>query len=159
MIVFTKLSNILSNEKLFYALLIPFIAFFGIFGFVLYPIHDLLHPTTSADALAAWLPDGIAYKSAVAVYKNWTFSLFYVLAELWGSVMLSLLFWGFANEVSTVKEAKKYYPLFGLGANVALIFSGLFVRKVSGMRRVWMASGGLAAGGGSSRAHRRSDDG
>ena len=61
-------------------------------------------------------------------------------------MIVSLLFWGFANEVSTVKEAKKYYPLFGLGANVALIFSGLFVRKVSGMRRVWMASGGLAAG-------------
>ena len=38
-------------------------------------------------------------------------------------------------------EAKKYYPLFGLGANVALIFSGLYVRKVSGLRRVWMASG------------------
>ena len=39
-------------------------------------------------------------------------------------MIVSLLFWGFANEVSTVKEAKKYYPLFGLGANVALIFSG-----------------------------------
>ena len=38
-----------------------------------------------------------------------------------------------------VGEAKKYYPLFGLGANVALIFSGLYVRKVSGLRRVWMA--------------------
>ena len=34
-----------------------------------------------------------------------------------------------------MKEAKKYYPLFGLGANVALIFSGLYVRYVSGLRR------------------------
>lgn len=31
-------------------------------------------------------------------------------------------------------EAKKYYPLFGLGANVALIFSGQYVRFVSKMR-------------------------
>ncbi len=46
------------------------------------------------------------------------------MAELWGSVVVSVLFWGFANEVTTSKEAKRYYPLFGLGANVALIFSG-----------------------------------
>jgi len=50
-------------------------------------------------------------------------------------VVVSLLFWGFANEVTTVKEAKKYYPLFGLGANVALIFSGQYVRLVSIVRR------------------------
>jgi len=37
--------------------------------------------------------------------------------------------------VTRVEEAKKYYPLFGLGANVALIFSGLYVRFVSGLRR------------------------
>lgn len=66
-------------------------------------------------------------------------------AELWGSVVVSLMFWGFANEVSTVKEAKKYYPLFGLGANVALIFSGLFVRYVSGLRRGWAAAAATGA--------------
>ena len=30
-----------------------------------------------------------------------TFCLFYVMAELWGSVVVSLLFWGFANQVQT----------------------------------------------------------
>ena len=30
------------------------------------------------------------------------------MAEMWGSVVASLLFWGFANEVTTVDEAKKY---------------------------------------------------
>ena len=54
-----------------------------------------------------------------------------IAANMWGSVVVSLLFWGFANEVTTVSEAKKYYPLFGLFANVALVFSGQFVRYVS----------------------------
>jgi ATP:ADP antiporter, AAA family len=27
-------------------------------------------------------------------------------------------------QITTVDEAKQFYPLFGLGANVALIFSG-----------------------------------
>lgn len=37
-------------------------------------------------------------------------------------------------QITTTKEAKKYYPLFGLGANVALIFSGQYVRLVSAFR-------------------------
>ena len=32
-------------------------------------------------------------------------------------------------------EAKKYYPLFGLMANVALIFSGQYVKYVSSLRK------------------------
>jgi AAA family ATP:ADP antiporter len=66
--------------------------------------------------------------------RNWTFSLFYTLANMWGSVVVSLLFWGFANDITTVSEAKKYYPLFGLMANVALIFSGQYVNFVSSQR-------------------------
>ena len=41
----------------------------------------------------------------------------------------------FANEINTVDEAKTYYPAFGLVANVALIFSGQYV-KVSTPRPI-----------------------
>jgi ATP/ADP translocase len=40
----------------------------------------------------------------------------------------------FANEINTVEEAKTYYPAFGLVANVALIFSGQYVKIVSMIR-------------------------
>ncbi|KAB2836348.1 MAG: NTP/NDP exchange transporter, partial [Caedimonadaceae bacterium] len=56
---------------------------------------------------------------------------FYVLAELWGSVMVSLLFWQFANEVTRTNEAKRFYALFNLIANFALIFSGWTVTYFS----------------------------
>ena len=35
----------------------------------------------------------------IAIIRNWTYCLFYVMAELWGSVVVSVLFWGFANQV------------------------------------------------------------
>lgn len=44
-------------------------------------------------------------------------------------------FWGFANDIVSVSEAKRFYPLFGLGANFALIFSGQYVRMVSQVRQ------------------------
>ena len=46
-------------------------------------------------------------------------------------MVVSLLFWGFANDVATVGEAKAYYPLFGVLANIALIISGQYVNLVS----------------------------
>lgn len=50
--------------------------------------------------------------------RNWMFTCFYCSAELWGDVVLSLLFWGLANELTTIEEAPMLYPLFGIGANV-----------------------------------------
>ncbi|KAL2620793.1 hypothetical protein R1flu_000998 [Riccia fluitans] len=132
MVIYTKLSNTLSKEALFYTCLFPFIAFFGAFGFLMYPLADVLHPTEFATMLLEKL--GPRFLGPLAIIRNWTFCLFYVMAELWGSVVVSVLFWGFANQITTVDEAKQFYPLFGLGANVALIFSGRTVKYFSEVR-------------------------
>ncbi|XP_042499061.1 plastidic ATP/ADP-transporter-like [Macadamia integrifolia] len=133
MLLYTKLANVLSKQALFYTVIIPFIAFFGAFGFVLYPLSNVFHPTALADKLVASL--GPRFVGPVAILRIWSFCLFYVMAELWGSVVISVLFWGLANQITTVDEAKKFYPLFGLGANVALVFSGRTVKYFSNMRK------------------------
>ena len=56
--------------------------------------------------------------------RNWMFTTFYVGAEMWGDVVLSLLFWGLANEMTTMGEAPLLYPLFGIGANIGQTVSG-----------------------------------
>lgn len=133
-VMYAKLSDVLSKEQLFYACLLPFVVFFFVFGFGMYPNLSILHPSAESMAwLTGNLPSG--FVAPLAIVKNWTFALFYTLAELWGSCVVSLLFWGFCNETMSVPEAKKYYPLFGLGANVALVFSGQYVRFVSDIRR------------------------
>ncbi|CAF1925897.1 hypothetical protein HID58_064969 [Brassica napus] len=133
MLLYTKLSNVLSKKALFYTVIVPFIAYFGAFGFVMYPLSSLIHPEALADKLLATL--GPRFMGPLAIMRIWSFCLFYVMAELWGSVVVSVLFWGFANQITTVDEAKKFYPLFGLGANVALIFSGRTVKYFSNMRK------------------------
>lgn len=46
--------------------------------------------------------------------------------------MFVLSFMNFVDvQITTVDEAKTFYPLFGLGANVALIFSGRAVKYFS----------------------------
>lgn len=133
MLAYAKLSNILSKQALFYAVIAPFLIFFALFPTVLYPNKEFLHPTKFCDDLQAILPQGCM--GLVAIFRNWTYALFYVLAELWGSVMLSLMFWGFANDITRVGEAKRFYALFGIGANVALLCSGPAIIMVSDIRR------------------------
>jgi len=130
--VYSNLCEEMEQKNIFYACVIPFLVFFASFALFIYPNNKILHPHIFVDKIAALLPQG--FSAPLAIVRNWSFALFYVLAEMWGSVVTSLLFWGFANEVTTIDEAKKYYPLFGLGANVALIFSGQYVRWVSRMR-------------------------
>lgn len=129
---YAKLANVLPTETLFYVVIIPFLIFFGSFAAFMYPNRDVLHPTKFCEELLA--SAGIRFAGPIAILRNWTYCLFYVMAELWGSVVVSVLFWGFANQITTVDEAESFYPLFGLGANVALIFSGQAVKYFSEVR-------------------------
>jgi AAA family ATP:ADP antiporter len=129
-IFFTFLSNRFNREKVFYIMMSIFIAFFALFALVLFPAQDYLHPHGLADRLQSLLPEGC--KGLVAIFRNWTFTLFYVMSELWSTAILTVLWWGFANEVTTVKEAKRYYGLLMMGGNVAGIFAGYSAVLFSG---------------------------
>ncbi len=128
-ILYAKLSNILSKENLFYVCILPFIIFFGLFALLIYPNKELLHPTAeSVKALQQSVP---SLRFIFALWGSWSYSIFYVMAELWGSVVVSLLFWQFANEITRTGEAKRFYPLFPLLGNIALILSGQTVTYFS----------------------------
>jgi AAA family ATP:ADP antiporter len=134
-VIYAKLSNNFSQKNVFRGIVATFLAFFGSFATFIYPNRTGLHPVAFADSIAAAIPGWLqVLLPLVAIFRNWTYAMFYMFAELWGSIVVSLLFWGFANEINTVDEAKKYYPLFGLIANVALIFSGQYVKLVSKLR-------------------------
>merc|ERR1719478_647220 len=104
-------------------------------------MKDIIHPNGFCDWLRDSLPS--SFLGPIAMIRLWTFSLFYLMAELWGSVVLSLLFWSFANQVCSVAEAKKFYPLFGMFANVALVVSGNFVTYIAEMRKSMPAEEGV----------------
>lgn len=127
--IFTRLSNRFPREKVFYLMISGFLTFFLIFAFILYPARDLLHPNATADALQILLPEGC--KGFVAMFRNWTFTSFYVMSELWSNIILTLLFWGFANQVTRIQEAKRFYGLFGIGANLSGIAAGWVSVKLS----------------------------
>tara|TARA_R110002110_G_scaffold415858_2_gene658604 strand:- start:44772 stop:46325 length:1554 start_codon:yes stop_codon:yes gene_type:complete len=121
-LLFTWLSNRFSRERVFYVLMSIFLGYFLIFVLFLYPNHQVLHDHALASILAKTLPAGC--KGFVLMVKNWTFTIFYVMSELWSNIIFMVLFWGFVNQVTRMDEATRYYGLFALGSNISGIFSG-----------------------------------
>lgn len=120
--LYTRLASRYSQERVFYLMVTGFLLYFVLFIVVLFPLQDVLHPHHSADLLEDWLPKG--FKGFVAMYRNWTFTLFYVICELWGCIVLTVLFWGFANQVTEVSEAKRFFGVFTIGGNLAAVVAG-----------------------------------
>lgn len=139
MMVFVKLANIFDREKLFYVIVCFFLSFYILFGFVLYPMSEYLH--MSPDTIASLQESMPRLHWVWPIIGNWSYALFYILSELWGSVVLSALFWQFANEITKVSEAKRFYSLFGFIGNFGLLASGSVIILCANLAKSGMAAG------------------
>jgi len=109
-IVYAKMVNSYSFEKIHNYLLGFFVIFFAIFSFLIYPNAKLFHMDPSTmENLMMLHPH---FKWYIALVGNWSYIIFYVLAELWPNIFYILLFWQFANEITTTEEAGRFYTLF-----------------------------------------------
>lgn len=103
--------NFQKTYVIVYTLLSSLYSFVGLY---LYPMRDALRISSSN-----------------VLISNWVSTLYYVLSPIWGTIVVSVLFWSFANQYTDVDDAKAVYPIMGMIANVALIIAGL-VMSTSG---------------------------
>lgn len=97
---------------------------------MIYPHLNLLHPSNaSIEALHHSYP---RLSGFIDIYAYWAYSLFYVLSEIWGSAMVSLMFWQFANYIVKMSESKRFYGLFAVISNLSLMLSGGVLALFSG---------------------------
>lgn len=127
--IFTKLTNRFSQEKVFYIIISFFLLFFMAFVYLFFPYHEWFHSHNLTDQLAHVLPPG--FKGLIAMFRNWSFTIFYVMCELWGSMILSVLFWGFANEITAITEARRFYSMLGLVASFSSVSAGCFANYLT----------------------------
>ncbi len=130
-IVYVKLISIMKGENIFYLIMSTFLGFFLLFAFFLFPNHEMIHlnPKT-VNSLVLSYPN---FKWFIFLFSKWSFSLFYIIAELWPTAIFALLFWQFVNKITTIDESKRFYPLFGLLGQTGLYLSGTFLQNLSVM--------------------------
>jgi len=128
-IIYAKLINHLTFEKIFYHLVAFFSGFYVIFAFILYPNIDFFHMNgEKLDYLMSAYPH---FKWYIAILGNWGYIIFYTLSELWPNVFYILLFWQLANEITSTREAKRFYTLFSLFGNSSVIVVGFLMLNLS----------------------------
>ncbi|MDF2549210.1 MAG: ntt4 [Chlamydiales bacterium] len=128
-IIYAYCATRIGQKKVFFGFIIFFISYFFLFGFVFYPARDALHPHQIADWLQEILPAG--FQGFIAMFRNWTFTIFYAMCELWGSTVLTVLFWGFANEITSIKQAPRFYTVLGIAGNLAAMVAGTVASALS----------------------------
>ena len=122
-IVFTALLNKFGPDKTFNITVVGFIIFYALYGFVLYPNSDsLILSEEKITEMVQGVP--IFFRTFITCFANWPFVAFYVISELWGSIMISSLFWQFANRVTLKHEVTRFFGLFSLVSSVGTVIAG-----------------------------------
>lgn len=141
--IYSKMASILERKTLFYATCVPFFVFFFVFNALIYPNRYMMQPTLSTVrsflGLAFTSSDDMDGGGASAILakllSNWTSSLYYVIAEVYSSVSVGILFWQYANDVVSVDQARRFYPLFAQMSGLAPIFAGQYVVRYASRSR------------------------
>lgn len=133
---------LMTRYKISYVLMgmvFVYVIYFFAFGLVLYPFHHYfeLSQYFCADkfgcGMLAFRGFSVFY-SLILIFNFWVTSVFYILSELWGNLILSLLFLSFSNDVLTFKQSLRFIPLFYVASNIGLFMSGvtmMFVGKIT----------------------------
>lgn len=120
--LFTFLAMRYRHEHIFQGIVGGFLLFFLFFLYIIYPAQSDLYPT----ALVAWMQNSlpIGAAGAIGMVAYWPLTLFYVVAELWGVIVLSVLFWGLASLLIPLKEARWLYPLLNISGHCGCMLAG-----------------------------------
>jgi AAA family ATP:ADP antiporter len=133
-IVYAKMLNHYSFQRIYYYLTSFFVGFFVIFAFVIYPEIDYFH--ADSEYVQSLMIKHPHFKWYIALVGNWSYIVFYTLGELWPNIFYVLLFWQFANETTTTEEAKRFYTFFSLFGNSSLILVGFLMMNLSSEKTI-----------------------
>jgi ATP/ADP translocase len=130
-IIYFKLSNIFEIDKLFIIIIVFFLSVILIFGFILFPNQDSLHlKKDTIDLIASNYPNLYWY---IKIIGKWSYTVIYVISELWGVIAIQLVYWQFANHFFKTEQAKRLYPILNLMGNFGLIAAGFILISSSNL--------------------------
>ena len=126
---YMKLRKVFDVSRAYFTIISTFIGIFALFALVLHPFSAYIHPSPEwlSGMQAAYPP----LKYFFAILGSWSYALFYVSAELWGTFALSVLFWQFANETTSPSQSKRFYPLYVMVGNISLLFLFPVLKHIS----------------------------
>lgn len=116
---FTKIANLYSRAILYQIIILFFIIFYCLYFLTISFDEKLFIPLNSLKKLYP------SYKHFISLVENWRLSLFYIVSEVCGTVILTLIYWQFINDIYKVKQAKTHYFSLGIVGQIGIIIAGI----------------------------------
>eukprot|EP00590_Aulacoseira_subarctica_P000288 CAMPEP_0172429352 /NCGR_PEP_ID=MMETSP1064-20121228/50027_1 /TAXON_ID=202472 /ORGANISM="Aulacoseira subarctica , Strain CCAP 1002/5" /LENGTH=416 /DNA_ID=CAMNT_0013174705 /DNA_START=624 /DNA_END=1874 /DNA_ORIENTATION=+ len=133
------MASMMEKKQLFYATCLPFFGFFALYDVLIFPNAAKIEPSMST--VMSYIGASTGGTAVVSsIISHWTSALFYVVAEVYASVSIGILFWQFANDVVPVSQAKRFYPLFAQMSGLAPIFAGQYVVRYASRAKDFSSS-------------------
>ena len=133
--VLMKLSTIVSKDFIFASVTISFTSFFLIHSFYLYPYRAALHKYFHLINL--YMNEHCSSDFSIRILIPFCAVLFhpintiqFAVADIWGTVSISILVFGFVNDITPPKAAKRYYVAIGILSQMGPIISGTIVSSL-----------------------------
>lgn len=98
---YVYLSTRFSQEKVTYIILTSILIYFVAFLTILHPNEERLQ----LHLLGNW----ISFSTFGEVVRHWHLSLYYCISEIWGTVVMMIIFWGTCNRSTDLDQAKRFY--------------------------------------------------
>lgn len=130
-IIYGRISRVVDRDTRFILVVGYFLIFFGFFYFFLFSNLDrlVLHQWIGQNTIEKYA----RWRGLLTGIKYWPFALLYMHAEAWGTFVLGISFWTFANEITSSEQAKRIYSFLPLSSGAALIVSGIFLTTLANL--------------------------
>ncbi|KAG0440359.1 ADP,ATP carrier protein 2 [Dictyocoela muelleri] len=136
-----------SNKTILHYTLLCFGIYFLAYGLVFFPFRDYIEAGTFTviDLLS---DNQFEYKGGnilvvpLGIIFRWTSSLHFIMAEIWGSIVFSVMFLSFAADVCPVGQFSRFIPVFIMFSNLGLILSSFIILGYSRAKVSWSYTAG-----------------
>ena len=131
MYIYTIAVSKYSGVQIFYFTLGIFLTWFFLFGFCIFPYREYLN--MSPDSINYYVNEYYSFRWFIKAIGNWSLGLFYISAEFWQSLVITIVTWQFIMNIFTVEQSQRMFLSFSIISQSGLASSGYFMYKTSDM--------------------------
>ncbi|KAG0441705.1 ADP,ATP carrier protein 2 [Dictyocoela muelleri] len=119
------------NEIILKYTFLGFGIYFIFYGTLIFPFRKFLEPNAYYE-LDMFSDDQMKYKGGnlllaiITIILRWTSTLHFIISELWGSTVLSILFMSFIIDICHIQQFSRFLPLLTILGNIGRVVSALF---------------------------------